>query len=93
MTNRLMDSNQTEKTEFYIMKNLNASGQYELSKREYFAILIMQGIITHRGNEVDFMNPETDPNFPELALVWAQDAVAAADALLEVLNWVQGAHD
>ena len=65
--------------------------EYGLSKREYFAALALQGIIANRGNEVPFVNPEIDPSFPELALVWAQDAVAAADALLEVLNWRQHA--
>ena len=54
--------------------NDNFAPEYGLTKREYFAAMAMQGLLT--------CTMDTDCSIEELC----QDAISAADSLLEGLN-------
>ena len=59
--------------QLYILNNKEASGVKGLTKREYFAALAMQGLVTQPSITVSYSE-------------YAKHAVAAADALIAELN-------
>ena len=58
------------------------NGEHELTKREYFAAMAMQGLLTRVPNR---HNNETDLGILECARI-KKEAVVIADALIEELN-------